>query len=226
MKAIARSARLAALALLAASLLLGCQDAFNAIFDNAAPTGVSASDGEHANSIEVSWSAPNLSSDKWKDDSVIGYTVSWDAGLLPNSGFAASTSFSIKVDPEYRAVPYNVTVETILKSGAGGRASDTGFALETEPMIWADGGKEYTIAGVDRWYVTMLQKDFTYSFAFSSDPSDIEFCPYKSLSAVHTATDSGSARSWKCDEDGASHKFYIHVMPGSANRTFRASYAP
>jgi len=226
-RTLCRLLALASIVLLCATLLAGCEEIFNSLFDTAAPTGVSASDGDFANSIEVTWGAPSLTSSKWKDDSVVGYDVSWNQGPLPNTAFTGSTGYTIKVDPEYRAMSYSVTVQTVLKSGSQGSASDTGFALDTETLTWPDGGSNHPIAGADRWYVTMLQKGFTYSFAFASGMGSVEFCPYKTLDVVHTANAAGMIQTWKCDADGAGNKFFIHVIPSSPGPTSLAtSYGP
>jgi hypothetical protein len=219
-----RRARVAVLALASALGLAGCQEIFNSIFDTAAPTGVSASDGEHPDSIEVSWGTPSLTSDKWKGYEISGYDLSWD-GPGADPGFVSGNSCSIRVDSFNRATEYLVTVTTRFKGGSsGGSASDEGFALDTEPLLWADGGRPYAIAGVDRWYVTMLQKGFTYTFDFpAATTGPVEFCPYKSLERLHTIPASGSSQAWTCDEDGAANKFFVHVAPG-APTTFIASY--
>jgi hypothetical protein len=221
-----RPCRALAAALLASALLAGCEDLANSLFDTAAPTGVEASDGEYADEIRVSWSDPSLSSDKWKDDSIAGYDVSWDRGPLPNTAYTTGTSYSIKVDPAYRAQPYSVTVRTVLKSGSQGSAGDTGFALDAETLKWPDGGQVHSIEGVDRWYVTMLAKGFTYTFDFSPGQGTVEFCPYESLDVVHTADAAGSIQAWECDEDGKGSKFFVHVLPSAFPTTVTTGYGP
>lgn len=219
--------------------LVSCDDIFNSIFDTGAPTSLSASDGKYANRIEVSWSAPSLSSDKWKDSKVTGYKVEWEWSGSPGSGYdelgAGATSSTINVKAEYRAKEYSVIVTTEIDGVYEGSASDTGFALETFDLIWQDGGADYSFSGDDRWYVTMLQKGFRYDFVFApGELSKIEFYDFGSLDSIHETTDiivSGSDEvlSWVCDEDGARHKFYVRVVPSVPavapdTTSFRASF--
>jgi hypothetical protein len=215
-----------AAAAFAALALAGCQDIFNAMLDNAAPTGVSASDGEYPNTIDVSWNAPSLSGDKWKDYTISEYRVSWDG---PDSGShnTPNTSYSIYVDDSNRAKKYTVTVETRLSpSASGGSASDDGFALEAEPMTWPDGGRSYPVSGSEAWYLTMLQKGFAYAFDFASGQGSVEFYPYKTLDLVHTLESIAPNRSWTCDESGTGYKFFVRVKPSSPDSSFKASYDP
>jgi hypothetical protein len=217
--------RLAALllggALLAAILCLtGCQDFFNGLFDTAAPTGVHASDGEYPDSIQVSWGAPSLSSDKWKDKSIDGYEVSW-SGPTSGSAFAGGTSYSIRTGL-VQAAYYTITVKTRVSGSWEGSAQDTGFALDTQDLLWYDGGSSYQLPQVSDWYLTMLQKGFTYTFTFPGTGS-VSFCPYKSLDPVYT-TEIGSSVSWTCDQDGEGHKFFIKVMPSAWPSSVTASY--
>ena len=167
-----------------------------------------------------------MSGDKWKDDSIDGYTVSWDEGSGLRSGYTTSTSFSIPVAVMDRALPYTVTVTTDFRiSSSSPSASDEGFALDTEPLLWVDGGKSYSISGADRWYVTMLQRGFTYNFDFGAGTGTVEFCPYKSLDRITTPTTTpGFTQSWTCDSDGAGYKYFIRVAPTGAS-SFTASYA-
>ena len=203
----------------------GCQAILNALTDSAAPTGLSASDGDYANQIQVSWGAPSLSSDKWQGYEIQGYLVTWD-GPTANPGMVYGTSCSIPIDPTHRANKYTVTVETRFKPGSailsGGSASDDGFAIDTENLTWYDEGGNYTMAGLDRWYVTMLQKGFTYFFVFPSTAGRVDFYNYKTLDSAHLASSSSIIQSWTCDENGAGHKFYVRVR--STDLSFRASY--
>ncbi len=219
-----RPAFLALAALMAALGLAGCQDLFNALFDDAAPTAVSASDGDYASEITIGWGAPNLSSDKWKGYEVEGYQVSWDEGPLPNTTFVTGTSYSIPVGSDYRAMKYRATVQTVFKSGStGGSASDDGFALDTEQLIWYDGGAVHAYGGADRWYVTMLQRGFSYDFDISGG-GHVEFYPYKGLDLLRSTSDPGTRQSWTCDEDGSGSKFYVHVVSNATSLSFAASY--
>ena len=214
-------------AIIASLGLSGCKDLFNALTDSAAPTGLSASDGDYANTIQVSWGAPSLSSDKWQGYEIQGYLVTWD-GPTANPGMVYGTSCSIPIDPTHRAIKYTVTVETRFKPGSailsGGSASDDGFALDTESLVWYDGGSNYTMAGTDRWYVTMLQKGFTYSFVFPSAAGTVDFYNYKTLDSAHSSAPAATSQSWTCNENGTGHKFYVHVTPGSPDLSFHASY--
>ena len=216
-----------------ASLLFsGCQDILNAMLDSAAPTGLSASDGDYPDRIQVSWGAPSLSGDKWKDYQIAGYNITWAStgsitGSVPESGSAivSGTGHTIPVTASNRPDLYSVTVETRLRLGSvtssGGFSSDTGFAIETEPLVWYDGGRDYTMASTDRWYVTMLQKGFTYSFVFPSATATVEFYKHKTLDLIHASGLSNNP-SWVCDGDGAGHKFYVRIQTSSP--TFRAGY--
>lgn len=208
--------------------LLGCQDVVNSLLDNGAPTGVSASDGDYASEIQVSWGAPSMSGDKWKDDSIQDYLVSWSSANDTRNATTTSTSYSIPITNDAdRAQMYTVTVTARFKNyGTGVSASDEGFAIDTEDLIWRDGGSNYTITGNDRWYVTMLQKGFTYSFAFPvGEKGTVSFYPYKTLNEVNKTSDAGNVQSWKCDEDGASHKFYVKVDPDSPSSSFGAAFS-
>jgi hypothetical protein len=216
------------LVLAAALALAGCQDLFNGLVGNAAPTGVSASDGDYANQVYVSWTAPSLTGDTWKDYTVSNYRVSW-TGPTAGWDYAAGTSYAISVIDADRAKKFTVTVESRLSLGgapavSGGSASDTGFALDATDLIWYDGGRDYTVSGTDAWYVTMLQKGFKYSFDISSGGGTVEFYPYKSLDIVHATSDIGAIQSWTCDDSGAGHKFYVHITPSAAGASFHASY--
>lgn len=211
-------------AILASLALSGCQAILNALTDSAAPTGLSASDGDYANTIQVSWGAPSLSSDKWQGYSVTGYNVSW-TGPVSSSTFVTGTSYPIAVLDANRAQSYHVKVETVLSPASTGEyATDNGFALDTENLIWYDGGSNYTMAGTDRWYVTMLQKGFTYSFDSFSTAGTVDFYNYKTLDSVHSSAPAATSQSWTCNENGTGHKFYIHVSTGLSGQTFHASY--
>lgn len=224
--ALALAASLAAILVLSA-----CQDMFNSLFDTAAPTGVSASDGDYADRVEVHWGAPSLSSDKWKDYSVDHYDVSW-SGPASGSHSTSSTNYAIPVAAGDRAKYYEITVETTLRKLGGGTvwggsASDKGFAMDAEDLIWEDGGRTYTIAGADRWYVTMLQKGFAYSFEFLGPSMGYaEFYDHKTLDPLREKTETASAPAWTCDEDGAWNKFYVHVVPNGSGATFTARFDP
>ncbi len=211
-------------AIIASLGLSGCKDLFNALTDSAAPTGLSASDGDYANTIQVSWGAPSLSSDKWQGYSVTGYNVSW-TGPVSSSTFVTGTSYPIAVLNANRAQSYHVKVETVLSPASTGEyATDDGFALDTESLVWYDGGSNYTMAGTDRWYVTMLQKGFTYSFVFPSAAGTVDFYNYKTLDSAHSSAPAATSQSWTCNENGTGHKFYVHVTPGSPDLSFHASY--
>jgi hypothetical protein len=210
----ARPLSVAAACLFLSAALTGCEDIFNAIIDSPAPTGVTASDGEYADSIYVSWTAPSLSSDKWKDHTVSSYRVSWSSDADSGSYWTTSTSYTIHVDPANRAKEYSVTVETFLSPSGSGSASDTGFALDTKPLIWPDEGASYTVSGADQWYVTMLQRGFAYRFDFTPGTGVVEFYPFKTLDLDH-AEAAAAAPTWTCDEEGKNHKFFIRVQPGA-----------
>lgn len=215
MSRIARPAVLAA-ALAATIALVGCQDILNSLLDSGAPTGLNASDGDYGDSISVSWSAPDLSSDKWKGYSVDHYYVSWDSGNY----WTTSTSCTIRsVTP---AVSYTVTVEAVLDPSGGGSASDTGFAMDADDLKWYDGGRSYDVSSGEQWYVTMLQKGFSYRFTGSAVNS-VEFYPFKTLESVDSI--SSSPFIWKCDEDGTWNKFYVKVNANAAgNFTAQCDY--
>ena len=211
-------------AIIASLGLSGCKDLFNALTDSAAPTGLSASDGDYANTIQVSWGAPSLSSDKWQGYSVTGYTITC-AALGLNSFPVPGTSYTINVSDAQRAQKYTVRVDTVLLPASSGEyATDDGFAIDTENLIWHDGGRNYTMAGPDRWYVTMLQKGFTYSFVFPSAAGTVDFYNYKTLDSAHSSAPAATSQSWTCNENGTGHKFYVHVTPGSPDLSFHASY--
>ena len=115
----------------------------------------------------MSWGTPNISSDKWAGKSIAGYDVSWDGGPLPRFAHVSGNSCSIHVDDAYRALSYEVTVKTVFQGGSsGGFASDSGFAISTQDLIWRDGGSNCSPAAAEQWYVTMLQTGFTYRFDF------------------------------------------------------------
>jgi hypothetical protein len=214
--------------------LVSCEDIFNSIFDTGAPGTLTASDGKYADRIEVSWSAPSLSSGNWEGKSVTGYLVEWTGPDAPTSGTANipadQTHFTIVVDPVHRAKEYVVEVTSVIDGSWEGSSSDTGFALETYDLIWEDGGSNYSFPGSDRWYITMLQKGFRYDFAFlSGETGWIEFYDYGTLDVVHGTGLTGvsgevASPSWICDEDGAGHKFYVRVVPLTPDATFRASF--
>jgi hypothetical protein len=225
---------LATVLAIASTLLAGCQDFWNGLLDNPAPSGVKASDGDYANEIQVSWSAPGLSSDAWKDYEVDHYDIDWSSESDSGSDSRAWTDYSIPVSEANRAHKYEVTITSKLrlKGGAGsitgGFASDTGFALDTEDLIWQDGGSTYTIAGADRWYVTMLQRGFSYSFDFAAGTAgtgSIEFYPFQSLDMIDPAPSSATIQSWTCDKGGKAGKFYVRVLPASSG-SFVARYSP
>ena len=222
-----RLATAVCLFLAASALLMGCQDLLNALSDSAAPTGVSASDGDYADSIFVSWGTPSLSSDKWAGYTITGYDLSWDGPSGHGSHFVlgSGTSYSIPVATSDQAKSYSVTVQTNFSGGSasGGSASDTGFALPpTQDLLWYDGGKVYSLAS-DQWYVTMLQKGFTYNFNFASGGGNVEFYRYKTLDSVGgPVAASPSVASWTCDDGGKANKFYVHVVTSSPSYT--ASY--
>jgi hypothetical protein len=210
MRFLARSAVLAA-AIAATLALAGCQDILNSLLDTGAPTGLSASDGDYSDSISVSWSAPDLSSEKWKGYSVDHYYVSWDSGYY----WTTSTSCTIlSVTP---AVSYTVTVEAVLDPLGGGSASDTGFAMDADDLKWYDGGRSYDVSSGDQWYVTMLQRGFSYRFAFAdSAAGSVEFYPFKTLESV-AGPISGTSPTWICDKDGTWNKFYVKVRANAAS---------
>lgn len=217
-------AAIAAAALAATVFLAGCQDIVNDIFDTGAPTGLSASDGDYADSVEVSWSAPSLTSDKWKGKSITHYRVAW-TGPSSGSKTTNSTSCSIPVSIDNRATYYEVTVTTVISWVDEGSTSDKGFAMDSETLFWPDGGKDYAMTGASRWYVTMLQEGFAYRFDFGASSGNVAFYPYKSLDLIDTGTASAPPSStvdWKCDEGGNGHKFYVHVTPVAAGSGFRA----
>jgi len=212
-------------------LLTGCEEVINTILDNPAPMGLEVSDGEYPDRIEVSWIEPSLTSDRWEGWEITGYDISWsaDGGI---SGFfhTGSTSYSIDVSIDERAKLYDIEVTTIVEGPVGGdteeaSSSDTGFALETRELIWYDGGYEYNFSGDDAWYVTMLQKGFTYSFAFSNGETGfVEIYRYKTLEPLLEATATGINPSWKCSGDGDWNKYYVRVVPTSPGAVFHAAY--
>ncbi|HCM25116.1 MAG TPA: hypothetical protein DIC34_00970 [Treponema sp.] len=216
-------------AILLALPLSSCYDFFNSLFETAAPGSVSASDGKYANRIEVSWSEPDLSNEKWEGKSVTGYTVSWSApGPVSGSDSTTSTSYSIPVLAADRAKLYVVQVVTEIDGSDEGSSGDTGFALETFDLLWYDGGKDYSFTASDRWYVTMLQKGFDYRFAFADGKTGwVEFYEYGTLDLLASAASEAAPVSepvWTCDEDGDWSKFYVRVVPATAGATFRAGY--
>ena len=211
-------------------LLTGCEEVLNTILDNPVPVGLEATDGEYKDRIEVSWTEPSLTSDKWEGYEITGYDISWSAGGDVSGFFHTdSTSHSIEVLVGNRARLYNIEVTTIVE-GPGGESeeassSDTGFALETQELLWYDGGREYSCAGNDAWYVTMLQEGFSYSFAFDGGETGfVEFYRYKTLEPLLATTDSGTTPSWKCSGGGDWNKYYVRVVPSSPGTTFRAAY--
>jgi hypothetical protein len=225
-----RGSTLFALAASASLALAGCQDILNAILANAAPVGVSASDGDYDDEIRVSWGAPSLSGDKWKDYSVAGYEVRWswaNGGTGAAAGLVSGTGYAIPAAGR-RAEYCTVTVETRLSGGSlssGGEASDRGFAISTQDLAWPDGGADYAISGSDQWYVTMLQRGFDYGFAFAGGGAGtVELYPYKTLDRCASFVSSPGSSSWTCDQDGAGNWFYVRVSPGSPGNGFRASY--
>jgi hypothetical protein len=219
----AARAALAAGALCAVILLSGCQDLFNSLFDNGAPTGVTASDGDYADSISVSWGEPDLKSEKWNGATVSYYEIDW-SGAVSGSNTTSGTSYSISTAGN-QGQYVTVQVTTHLSSGiSGAPASDTGFALDTQDLLWLDGGKSYSFTG-NQWYVTMLQKGFTYTFDFASPGGSVEFCPYKSLDNIHTmGPGPSSSLQWTCDDSGNLHKFYVHVIGPAPSFTATYSY--
>jgi hypothetical protein len=202
--------------------LSGCQDILNSLLDNGAPTGVNASDGDYKDSIEVSWGAPNLSSDKWKGSFVTGYSISW-SGPAGASGSArtSGTGCSIPVASANRAQYFDVTVTSEITGDAGSGASDydTGFAMDAKELIWPDAGATYNVSGTEQWYMTMLQKGFAYSFDFGPGTGVVEFYPFKTLDLDHAEL-AAAAPAWTCDENGASHKFYVRVQPSASSGFF------
>lgn len=230
-RAAALAAVLPAIALLTGALstvalLSGCQDIFNALLETGAPVGVDASDGEYADRIEVHWGAPSLTGEKWEGKSLTGYTLSWSG---PDSGEVVlppdRSSYSISVSAADRAAMYDITVESEIDHMNEGSAADTGFALETFDLLWYDGGSDYSFTGADRWYVTMLQEGFDYTFAFENGKiGRVEFYAYKTLDKLADTGADGPAPAWTCDEDGNGHKFYARVVPSTPGASFRASY--
>ncbi|MFH2114016.1 MAG: hypothetical protein ABIJ86_05875 [Spirochaetota bacterium] len=216
------------IAFITTASLVSCEDLFNSIFDTAAPTSLKASDGKYANRIEVSWSAPDLSSEKWNGKSVDGYIVRWWGPENDSAEISAGlTSFTINVDPANRAKEYQIEVTTVVDGGEKGSSTDSGFALETFDLIWKDGGADYNFTGNDRWYVTMLQKGFRYDFTFREGETVwIQFYKYVSLDLIHETGVSGESNSlsWVCDENGDWHRFYVRVVPSTPGADFRASF--
>jgi len=218
-------------AIMAALTLAGCQDFINSLLDNAAPTGLSASDGDYENSVYVSWGAPNLSSEKWAGYSTAYYEIEWSStgGDSGSNGFAGSTSYSIPVSSAYRAQYYDVTVTAFLNQPGGGvvpggSSSERGFALEaTTDLIWYDSAALYAGDDGEQWYVTMLQEGFSYSFDFDGENSgDVTFYPYKKLD-VDEGPLSGFSVTWTCDSGDAGNKFYVRVRPTVPGTGFTAS---
>jgi len=212
----ARRAACLAASCLAALCLGGCQDIFNSILHSPAPVGVEASDGDYPNRIEVSWSAPDLSDESWEGAEVNYYEVDWGTG----SGTTSSTSYTIY--PVSAATEYSVTVTAHLDTGETGSASDSGFAMDAEKLVWAAGGSSYTISG-EQWYETMLQEGFSYRFAFEgATTGSVAFYPYESLDELHSIG-SANAVTWNCDEDGEGSRFYLRVSASGYPATFTAT---
>ncbi|HOX31873.1 MAG TPA: fibronectin type III domain-containing protein [Spirochaetales bacterium] len=215
----ARRAAFLAASCLASLSLGGCQDLFNAILHSPAPVGVEASDGDYPDRISVSWSAPDLSDESWDGAEVSYYEVEWSwEGGSGSSSHLYSTSYTISSVAE--AEEYYVTVAAHLDTGETGSASDSGFAMDAEKLVWASGGSSYTISG-ERWYETMLQEGFSYRFAFSATGS-VAFYPYESLDELHSIG-SANAVTWNCDEEGEGSKFYLRVSASGYPATFTAS---
>jgi len=213
-------------AVAAALALSGCAEIFNAVFDTGAPSGVSASDGDNANSVDVSWGAPNLSSEKWKGKRVDYYKVTWSfAGGSSGSGTASSTSYSVPALDSDRAKVCSVTVQTYISGWGEGSASDDGFALLTEELLWLDGGALHTVAGSDVWYVTMLQRGFTYSFDFGAPGTgSVTFYDYKNITTPEAAFSGLPRVDWLCNTTGNWYKYYVHVTPASVGTSVTASF--
>jgi hypothetical protein len=216
-----------AFAALASLALSGCEDVLNSLLDNAAPTGVDASDGDYPNSISVSWSAPSLSSDTWKGYTIDHYDVSWSWASGTGYDYDVSST-STTINGVSEAVEYDITVTAILRSPGGGTetggsASDTGFAMDASPLVWYDGGANYAAGSGDSWYVTMLQEGFAYRFAFIGTGS-AEFYPYESLDSL-AGTETSSSVSWTCDSKGKHHKFYVKITQSGSDPFFaKCSY--
>jgi len=226
-----RGAGLGLAVIMAAFALAGCQDVMNSLFDTAAPTGLSASDGDYENSVHVSWGAPNLSSEKWIGYSTAYFVIEWSStgGDSGSEGPVLSTSYPITVSPAYRAQYYDVTVTAFLNQPgggvvSGGSESERGFALEaTTDLVWPDGAAVYNVADGEQWYVTMLQEGFSYSFDFDgANIGDITFYPYRELD-IDKGPLSGSMVTWLCDSGGAGNKFYVRVRPSVEGTDFTAS---
>jgi hypothetical protein len=217
---------------LAAAALVSCMDILNTLLDTAAPLSLSASDGEYGNRIEVDWSAPSLSGEKWVGKSITGYVVEWSGPASGSADLSADqTSFALSVGLVNRAKLYTVTVTSVVNGEEEDSSSDTGFALETYDLVWPDGGSEYSFTGAERWYVTMLQEGFSYDFQFLDGNSGwLEFYDYETLEPLLHATGNtglsgaSSTLSWVCDEDGNWHKFYVRVVSAAANTRFFARY--
>ena len=216
------------IALITMASLVSCEDILNSILDTGAPTSLKASDGKYADRIEVSWTAPSLSGDKWTGRSVDEYIVRWwGPDNNPDGTPTHQTNFQIPVSVANRAKEYEIEVTTVVDGWEEGSSSDTGFALETFDLIWKDGGADYEFTGADRWYVTMLQKGFRYDFEFEEGGIDrIQFYEFGTLDMVHeiVATGVNELPSWVCDENGARHKFYVKVMTSMPAASFRASF--
>jgi len=209
-------------------LLSSCEEVINTILDNPAPLGLEATDGEYADRIEVSWLEPSLTSDKWEGYEIVRHDITWSAEGVSGSSHTHSTSFDISVSLGDRAKLYDIRVTTIVE-GPGdteeASSSDTGFALETEELLWYDNGREYGLTGNDAWYVTMLQKGFTYSFAFGGGETGlVEFYRYETLEPLLATTESGTTPSWKCSGGGDGNKYYVRVVPSTPGAAFRAGY--
>jgi len=218
---------IAAFALIAAaSAFSGCADILNSLLDNAAPKGVTASKGDYPDRIQVSWSPPDLSSQKWQGYSVYRYLVTW-SGPIDESDFTSDTSYSIYVPPADVAMMFDVKVTAILTGGGqdGGSSGDSGFAMNASPLVWYDGGGEYQVSGSDAWFETMLQPGFSYNFAFAGrTTATVEFYAKGTLGPVLGTAGPPASPSWTCDSQGSGNRFYVHVIPSSAGAQFTASY--
>ncbi|MCX7023256.1 MAG: hypothetical protein NT080_01380 [Spirochaetes bacterium] len=220
-------------AILAAAVCLSsCEDFLNAILNSDAPSGVDASDGDNENSIHVSWNAPSFSEEDAKTHGVDHYRVSWTGLTNSNSVDLHPTSYDIPVAPENRGEEYDVTVESwISVSGIpeyGGSDSDTGFALKSRNLSWLPDWRSTSLpddAGLDTWFVTMFQEGFTYHFDSGGVTTSIVVYDFEDVSgSIHAIDMPAGIGSWRCDEGGNGHKFYLRVP--STPLTLAYHYSP
>jgi hypothetical protein len=148
--------------LLACLTLTGCPQAFDALFNQSNPHGLTASTGE-GTTISLSWTAPKTSSGD--DIAVSSYSIYRDGSY---QGSSSGTGWSDSSATP--ASPHSYTVTATLAAGGttGSSNSATGWYVPGKPLDWGEGPGTFSEPGTasaapaEGWYKTLLVLGWTY----------------------------------------------------------------